>query len=169
MKAALGQGSNFWNGGIFYGTPDANSLHVLKYYFTKYPEDADKVVLSIKGAYNASVHEPDCSPEGIRASVGEALRVLDGVKKIDIFECARVDPKVPIETSMQTLAQLVKEGKLGGIGLSEVSAATIRKAHAVHPISAVEIELSMFSTHVLTNGVADTCRERKSHSFTLSS
>lgn len=71
--------------------------------------------------------------------------MLDGKAKIDIFECARVDPKVPIETSVKALAELVKEGKIGGIGLSEVNANTIRRAHAVHPIAAVEIELSFFT------------------------
>jgi len=145
---------------MFYGTPDANSLHLAKYYFTEYPEDADKVVLSIKGAYDRSTGSPDGTPDGIRAAVEEALRVLDGSKKIDTFQCARVDPNVPIETSVQALAELVSAGKIGGIGLSEVSAATIRRAHAVHPIAAVEIELSLFSTDVLTNGVAATCHER---------
>ena len=153
--------------GIFYGTPDSNSLHLLKHYFTKYPEDADKVVLSIKGALNINTenqtrsYTPDGSPEGIRASVAEAMRVLDGVKKIDIFECARVDPKVPIETSIKTLAELVAEGKIGGIGLSEVSGATMRRANAVHRIAAVEIELSFITPDPLTNGIAETCRERK--------
>ncbi|OJJ07659.1 hypothetical protein ASPVEDRAFT_142397 [Aspergillus versicolor CBS 583.65] len=159
MKTALQQGSTFWNAGLHYGTPTANSLHLLKYYFTQYPEDADKVVLSVKGAYNVATHTPDCSPEGIRASVDQALAILDGVKKIDVFECARVDPNVPLETSIGTLAQLVKEGKIGGIGISEASAATIRRAHAVHPIAAAEIELSLFTTEPLQNGIAETCHE----------
>ncbi|KAI1396218.1 aldo/keto reductase [Hypoxylon fuscum] len=159
MKAALDQGANFWNGSLFYGPPHANSLQLLKYYFDSYPEDARKVVLGIKGAFDIKTRTPDCSPEGIRASVEEALKILDGAAKIDVFECARVDPKVPIETSVKTLAELVKEGKIGGIGLSEVNANTIRRAHAVHPIAAVEIELSLFTPDVLTNGVADTCHE----------
>ncbi|KAI0886284.1 NADP-dependent oxidoreductase domain-containing protein [Annulohypoxylon maeteangense] len=162
LKAALDNGANFWNAGTLYGTPDANSLHLLKYYFTKYPEDASRVVLSVKGAYNGANQTPDCSPEGIRTSVDEALRVLDGLKSIDLFECARVDPKVPIETSIRALAQLVKEGKIGSYGLSEVNAATIRLANAVYPPAAVEVELSLFSRHVLEKGgIADTCRELK--------
>jgi len=68
--------------------------------------------------------------------------VLDGIKTIDVFELARVDPRVPIETSVQTLGELFKGEKIGGISLSEVSAATIHKAHAVHPTSVVEIELN---------------------------
>lgn len=79
---------------------------------------------------------------------------------------ARVDPEVPIETSIKALAELVEEGKIGGVGLSEVSARTIRKAHAVHPIAMVENELSLFSREDLENGVLETCRECKSsHHF----
>ena len=84
---------------------------MLKYYFEKYPEDANKVVLCIKGAFGARTG-PDGSPEGTRASVDEAIKVLGGSKTIDIFECARVDPKVPVETSIGTLVELVKEGKI---------------------------------------------------------
>ncbi|KAH7086894.1 NADP-dependent oxidoreductase domain-containing protein [Paraphoma chrysanthemicola] len=158
MKAALNHGANFWNGGIHYGTPSANSLHLLRHYFQKYPEDADKVVLSIKGAYDMK-KGPVGSGEGIRASVMEALSVLEGFKGIDIFEMARVDPETPIETSMRAMADLVKEGKIGGIGLSEVSATTIQKAHAVHPIAAVEIEMSLFTPDPLKNGIMDICHE----------
>ena len=147
--------------GIFYGTPEANSLHLLKYYFEKYPEDAGKVVLSIKGAFDMK-EGPNGSPEGIRASVEDAIKVLPpSVKSIDIFQCARVDPDVQIETSVQALAELVQEGKIGGVGLSEANANTIRRAHAVHPIAAVEIELSLFTPDPLRNGIVETCHERK--------
>jgi pyridoxine 4-dehydrogenase len=160
LKAALENGANFWNAGTFYGPPHANSLHLLKYYFTKYPEDAPRVFLSLKGAYDIRRQSPDCSPEGLRATVDEALKVLDGTKTIDLFECARIDPEVPVETTVKTLAELIREGKIGSYGLSEVSPATIRRAYAVHPPAAVEEELSLFTRHVLDkDGVADTCRE----------
>ena len=103
---------------------------------------------------------PDGSPEGIRKSVTTALAILDGVKKIDVFQCARVDPNVPIETSMQALKELAEEGKIGGVGLSEVGEGTIRRAHAVFPVAAVEVEMSLFTPDALSNGVASTCRER---------
>lgn len=157
MKAALDRGSSFWNGGEFYGTPEYNSLHLLKHYFTKYPEDADKVVLSIKGGLKNMT--PDGSPEIIRTSVENCLKVLDGKKSLDIFECARVDPNTPIETTISALAEYVKAGKIKGIGLSEVKAETIRRAHKVHPIAAVEVEVSLWATETLTNGVMDTCAE----------
>ncbi|KAH6666096.1 NADP-dependent oxidoreductase domain-containing protein [Halenospora varia] len=159
LKTALEQGANFWNGSLHYGTPQANSLHLIKHYFEQYPEDANKVVLSIKGAYHPK-EGPNGSPEGIRASVEEAVNVLPpSIKPIDIFECARVDPKVPIETSIKALVELVKEGKIRGVGLSEANANTIRKAHAIYPISAVEIELSLFTPDPLHNGVTDVCHE----------
>jgi len=75
---------------------------------------------------------------------------------------ARIDPNTPVETSIKALAELVKEGKIGGIGLSEINADTIRKAHAVHPISAVEIELSLFTPDPLHNGIMEACSERMS-------
>ncbi|KAL1972857.1 hypothetical protein VTN31DRAFT_6399 [Thermomyces dupontii] len=159
LKTALENGANFWDGGTHYGTSEANSLHLVRAYFEQYPEDADKVVLSIKGAFTLK-DGPDNSPEGIRASVEEAIKVLPpSIKAIDIFQPSRVDPKVPIETSVQALAELVKEGKIRSVGLSEVSANTIRRAHAVHPISAVEIELSLFTTDPLHNRIVDTCHE----------
>lgn len=116
-------------------------------------------MLSIKGAFDAKTG-PNGSREGIRASVEEAIKVLGDTKTIDVFECARRDPNVPIETSVKALAELIEEGKIGGIGLSEVGANTIYKAHAVHPISAIEIELSLFTPDPLNNGIADACHER---------
>jgi pyridoxine 4-dehydrogenase len=159
MKAALESGSNFWNGGEFYGPPNANSLHLLYDYFKMYPEDSDKVVLSIKGGALPGTFTPTGDKAGLIRSIKECLKILDGTKKIDIFECGRVDPKVPIEETVGYLAEFVAAGKIGGIGLSEVSAATIRRAAAVHPIAAVEVEFSLFSTDIQTNGVAATCAE----------
>lgn len=129
LNKSLELGANFWNGGELYGTPEYNSLHLLNKYFTKYPEKADKVVLSIKGGLKPGMLVADSSEANIRRSVDECLRVLDGKKKIDIFECARQEDKFPIEHTVEILAQYVKEGKIGGIGLSEVDAETIRRAY----------------------------------------
>lgn len=159
MKSALTHGATLWNGGEIYGTPELNSLHILRDYFTKYPADADKVVISIKGGCKPGVPFPDGSKANIQRSIEECLRVLDGKKKLDIFECARVDPNTPIEDTVGYIAEYVKQGKVGGIGLSEVSAKTIRRAHAVHPIAAVEVEMSLWTTNPLENGVAETCAE----------
>jgi pyridoxine 4-dehydrogenase len=146
MKASLEAGANFWNGGVFYGTPEYNSLHVLNAYFTKYPADASKIVLSIKGGFNAAVHSIDGSPAWLRKDIEESLKIADGKFKIDIFECARVDPKTPIEETVGALEDMRKEGLIGGIALSECSAQSIRRAAKVAKIEAVEVEFSLFST-----------------------
>ncbi|EAU38863.1 predicted protein [Aspergillus terreus NIH2624] len=159
LNTALKLGANFWNAGELYGTPEYNSLHLLNKYFTAHPDKANEVVLSIKGGLKVGQLAPDGSEANIRRSVDECLRVLDGKKTIDIFECARQDPNTTVEQTVTILAQLKKEGKIGGIGLSEVDADTIRRAHKVHPIAAVEVELSLFDTTILKNDVAKTCAE----------
>lgn len=73
----------------------------------------------------------------------------------------RVDPKVPIEESVGALAELVKEGKIGGVGLSEVGEKSIRAAAKITRIAAVEIELSLFTTDPLRNGIVAACHERE--------
>ncbi|KAG7293304.1 hypothetical protein NEMBOFW57_003350 [Staphylotrichum longicolle] len=157
MRAALKNGMNFWNGGEFYGTPECNSMTLLEAYFAKYPEDAEKVVLSIKGAVGPK--GPDGSPEGIRRSIDNVLKQLNGRKKLDVFECARRDPKVPMEDTFRTMQEYIDKGLLGGISLSEVAASTIHEAVKHAKIVAVEVELSIFSPDVLTNGVAAACAQ----------
>jgi len=156
LKAALANGCNFWNGGEFYGTKEYNSLHLLNRYFTKYPEDASKVVLSIKGCLRENM-SPDGSPEGVKRSIDNCLRILDGKKSIDIFESARVDPQTPIETTLKALEEQVNAGRIGGIALSEVGAATLKKAVSITKIVAVEVELSLWSLDPLQNGVSVEC------------
>jgi pyridoxine 4-dehydrogenase len=79
--------------------------------------------------------------------------------RADFLCAARVDLDVPIEETVGYIADYVKAGKIGGISLSEVSEQSIRKAHKVHPISAVEVEFSLWSTDILDNGVAAACAE----------
>ncbi|KAK9450233.1 NADP-dependent oxidoreductase domain-containing protein [Limtongia smithiae] len=160
MKEAIDLGANFINSGEFYANEDRTlNLKYVRRFFEKYPEYADKTVLSVKGGMNLTTFQPDSSPEGIRTSVENVISCLGDAKKLDIFEAARVDPKVPIETTMKALTELIAEGKVGGISLSEVGAATIRRAAAVAKISAVEIEYSMYSVEALSNGVLETCAE----------
>jgi pyridoxine 4-dehydrogenase len=156
MKAALKSGCNFWNAGELYGTEEYNSLHLLQRYFSKYPEDASKVVLNIKGGLNSNMR-PDGSPENVQRSVENCLRLLEGAKSIDMFEMARVDKNVPLEVTLKELEKYVQAGKIGGIALSEVGAATIKKAAGITKIVAVEVELSLFTTDVLSNGIAAAC------------
>ncbi|OZJ06785.1 hypothetical protein BZG36_00404 [Bifiguratus adelaidae] len=161
MRYAYEQGALFFNGGEFYGVPpnvNAN-LDLINAFFEQYPDAKDNVFLSIKGGLGPGL-VPDGSPENVRRCVNNVLEHLKGSgKKLDLFECARVDKNVPIEVTIGELAKCVQEGLIGHIGLSEVSANSIRKAHAVHPISAVEVEFSLWSRDILFNGVYDTCRE----------
>ena len=164
MKAALAAGANAWNGGEIYGHDDYNSLHLLNAYFTQYPEDANKVVLSIKGGFNPGGlarpnNAPNGTPENVRRSIDACLKVLDGKKFLDLFECARLDPNVPIETTLEAMNEYVKAGKIGGVSLSEVNAATIRRAAKVVKVAAVEVEFSLWATDILTNDIASTCAE----------
>ena len=157
MKAAYEAGATFWNGGHFYGSRTYNSAHLIHDYFTTHSEHADKIVLSIKGT--AGFGGPDNSEDNIRHCVEDSLRIIGGVKTIDIFQCGRIDSRVPVEDNMRVLESLRREGKIRGIGLTEVSADTIRRAAAVAPVAAVEVELSIMVTEILYNGIATTCAE----------
>ncbi|KKK21531.1 hypothetical protein P175DRAFT_0516180 [Aspergillus ochraceoroseus IBT 24754] len=160
LRAALDNGVNVWNAADFYGTPDNNSLHLLQRYFAAYPSDAERVVLTVKsGVADMRTFSMDCSPAAVRRSVDRANAILAGTKKIDLFGPARVDPDVPIEETVTTLKELVNEGRIGGIQLSEVNSETIMRAHAVARIDMVEAEISLWATDVFTNGVARTCAE----------
>ncbi|KAK3322733.1 NADP-dependent oxidoreductase domain-containing protein [Apodospora peruviana] len=102
----------------------------------------------------------DSSPEYARGACERSLARL-GVETIDLYYCHRVDGKTPIEKTMEALVQLKNENKIRHIGLSEVSAATIRRAHAVHPITAVQVEYSPFCLDIESpqQPVLETCRE----------
>ncbi|KAB2572032.1 Pyridoxal reductase [Lasiodiplodia theobromae] len=158
MRAALSNGCNLWNGAEFYGTPERNSLTLLRQYYDKYPEDADKVVLSVKGCLGPD-HSLDCSPEGVRKSVTNCLDMLGERGKIAMFAPGRRDPKVPLQQTLRELDRFVQEGKIGGVALSEVSAKTIEQAAQITKIAAVEIELSLWQTDPLHNGITKVCKE----------
>ncbi|KAJ0254599.1 aldo-keto reductase 1 [Hirschfeldia incana] len=96
-------------------------------------------------------------PEYVRSACEASLRRL-GVTCIDLYYQHRIDTTVPIEITMGELKKLVEEGKIKYIGLSEASASTIRRAHAVHPITAVQIEWSLWSRDV-EEDIIPTCRE----------
>ncbi|EFX04790.1 aldo-keto reductase [Grosmannia clavigera kw1407] len=160
LRRAIELEAFFWNGGEFYGPENANSLVLLEKYFAKYPEDADKVVLSIKGGSDKpNTFHFDSSPANVRRSVNDCVEQLKGRKTIDLFELARHDGVTPWETSVKSLLELKKEGKLGHLSLSEVRAESIHRVAKVAKIEAVEIELSIVSPEVLTNGVTAACSQ----------
>lgn len=101
--------------------------------------------------------ELDGRPEVLKRTCEDSLRRLQ-TDVIDLYYLHRWDKRVPIEDSVGALADLVKEGKVRTIGLSEISAATLRKAHAVHPVSAVQTEYSLWTRNAEI-AVLDACRE----------
>nr|GMD68031.1 auxin-induced protein PCNT115-like [Ipomoea batatas] len=119
----------------------------------------EKVQLATKFAYCFGEGGMDIrgDPEYVRAACEASLKRLE-VDCIDLYYQHRVDTRVPIEVTMGELKKLVEEGKIKYIGLSEASAATIRRAHAVHPITAVQIEWSLWARDV-EEEIIPTCRE----------
>jgi aryl-alcohol dehydrogenase-like predicted oxidoreductase len=99
----------------------------------------------------------DNSPDWIRAACDASLRRL-GVDHIDLYYMHRRDPEVPVEESLGAMAELVQQGKVGQLGLSEVRAETLRAAHAVHPIAALQSEWSLF-TRGIEADIVPTARE----------
>lgn len=97
-------------------------------------------------------------PDYVQAACEASLRRL-GVDHIDLYYQHRVDPSVPIEDTVGAMARLVEQGKVRWLGLSEASAATLRRAHAVHPITAVQSEYSLWSREPEQNAVLATTEE----------
>ncbi|WP_043617081.1 aldo/keto reductase [Ensifer sp. ZNC0028] len=125
----------------------------------------DKVVIATKFGFRIETGVPsvqairgvDGRPEQAKAVAEASLKRL-GTDVIDLYYQHRVDPEVPIEDTVGAMAELVREGKVRALGLSEASAATIRRAHRVHPIAAVQSEYSLW-TRDPEEDVLATCRE----------
>ena len=115
-----------------------------KFGFVRDPADPDKRVI-------------DGSPAHVREACEGSLRRL-GVETIDLYYLHRIDARVPVEETVGAMAELVRAGKVRRLGLSEVGASTLRRAHAVHPISALQSEYSLW-TRDPEGTVLDTCRE----------
>lgn len=111
----------------------------------------------VRSATDPTVRGFDGSPAYIKAACDASLTRL-GVDHVDLYQLHRVDPKTPIEESVAAMAELVKAGKTKAIGLSEASSATLRRAHAVHPIASVQTEYSLW-TRDPEDDVLATCRE----------
>ena len=122
----------------------------------------DRVVLATKFGVVRDPQDPtrrglNSRPEYIRAACEGSLRRL-GVETIDLYYQHRLDPDTPIEDTVGAMADLVRAGKVRWLGLSEVSAATLARAYAVHPIAAVQSEYSLWSRDPETDGVLAACR-----------
>ncbi|KAL5513134.1 hypothetical protein ACEPAH_3532 [Sanghuangporus vaninii] len=146
------------NSAEFYGmNPREANLEMLARFFEKYPSYTEKAFLA--GGSGPEDLNPDSSPANLKRSVDNILAKLRGTKKLDVFQCARVDRKYPIEETIKVLSSFVNEGKFDYIGLSEARAPTVRRANAVHPIALVEIEISPWCYDDPVKEVIATCEE----------
>ncbi len=147
MARALELGVNFFDSADIYGFGHNETL-IGNFLKAGGPARRAQVVLATKfgivraaGAYERRI---DNSPAYVQSACEASLKRL-GVEAIDLYYCHRRNPDVPVEDMVGAMAQLVKAGKVKQLGLSEVSSATLRKAHAVYPIAAVQSEYSLWA------------------------
>ena len=151
LHYALELGINFWDTADIYGNGKNEELisKVIK-------EKRDKIFIATKFGFRMrnGVGEVfsgdsyiDGSPKYIKQAVEESLKRLK-IETIDLYYAHRVDPLIPIEETVAAMADLVKEGKVRYLGLSECSPESLKKAHAIHPISALQSEYSLLTRDV---------------------
>jgi aryl-alcohol dehydrogenase-like predicted oxidoreductase len=107
----------------------------------------DKLVIASKFTHRAGGSDPDARPISARDAVEASLK-RSGLDHIDLYYLHRVDKSIPIEDSVGELGRLKDEGKIGGVGVSEVSADGIRRAHAIYPLTALQSEYSLWTREV---------------------
>ena len=158
IHAALDAGVTLLDTGDFYGMGHNEMLlgEALK------GRNRQQVQISVKfgalrGPARGEFNGYDSRPAAVRNFIGYSLQRL-GVEYIDIYRPARLDPGVPIEETIGAIANLIKQGHVRYIGLSEVGAQTIRRAQAVHPIADLQIEYSLISRGI-EREIIPTCRE----------
>jgi aryl-alcohol dehydrogenase-like predicted oxidoreductase len=145
LHLALDLGINFWDTADVYG-PHHNEELISKVLVP----NRDKVFIATKFGFTRNQDGSmgfNGSPAYMRQAVEGSLKRLN-IDVIDLYYAHRIDPNVPVEEMVGAMAELVKEGKVRYIGLSEASPASIRKAHAVHPIAAVQSEYSLLTRDV---------------------
>jgi len=144
IRAALDAGINLFDTGDFYGMGHNEML--LAKALAGLPRDSYFVAVKFGGmrAPNGAFIGIDTRPAAVKNFLAYTLKRL-GTDYVDLYQPARVDPAVPIEETVGAIADMVKAGYVRYIGLSEASAATIRRAMAVHPVAALQIEYSLAS------------------------
>ena len=157
LHRALELGITFWDTADVYG-PHLNEILLGK----ALKGIRNKITLATKFGIlrdpaNSQLRGLNGKPEYVIASCETSLKRLE-TDVIDLYYLHRADPVIPIEETVGAMADLVKAGKIRGVGLSEVSATTIRKAHAVHPLTAIQSEYSLW-TREPEDDVLQTCKE----------
>jgi aryl-alcohol dehydrogenase-like predicted oxidoreductase len=157
LHRALDLGVNFWDTADAYG-PFTNEVLVGK----ALKGIRNRIVLATKFGILRDPAEPlkrgfSGKPAYVRSACEASLKRLD-LDEIDLYYLHRVDPDTPIEETVGAMSRLVEQGKVRAIGLSEVSVNTLRKAHAIFPVTAVQSEYSLWSREP-EDGMLETCRE----------
>lgn len=174
LDTAIELGSTYIDSADRYG----DNEDLLGKYFQQYPHQRQKVFdktfwiwcFSIEQVFLATKFGGVLAPDGSYSVRGDAEYVWQQIEaslarlqlpSVDLYYVHRIDPKVPMEETMHVLKELVQQGKIKHIGLSECSADTIRRAYAVHPVAAVQMEYSPFSLDIEKEevGVLKTCHE----------
>ncbi|QWP77631.1 aldo/keto reductase [Lysobacter sp. K5869] len=156
LERALERGVSFLDTADIYG-PHTNEVLLGGFLQGR----RDRVFLATKFGFvpdpaNPAVRSISGRPEYVRSAVEDSLKRLR-TDHIDLYYQHRVDPNVPIEDTVGAMADLVRQGKVRYLGLSEPSAQTLERAQAVHPITAVQSEYSLWTRDPETNGVLETC------------
>jgi len=155
LEKALDLGINFWDTADMYGMGHNEEL-----ISSVLVPNRDKVFIATKFGFrwrDDGTNYFDGSPAYLKTAVEKSLQRLK-IETIDLYYAHRIDTKVPVEEMVGAMAALVKEGKIKYLGLSEASATSIRKAHAVHPITALQSEYSLLTRDV-EGEILDTVRE----------
>ncbi|KAJ2520758.1 hypothetical protein GGI11_000783 [Coemansia sp. RSA 2049] len=168
LNHAIDIGCTFWDTSDVYGLGHNEKLlsRVLKerrnevflctkfgITFRQFTPDEEK-----SGNFGDCITGANGKPEYVRECIEKSLKSLD-TDYVDLYYMHRMDPTTPIEETVSVMAELVKEGKVKYIGLSECTPEELRRAYKVHPIAAIQMEYSAWSTHIETNGILNTCRE----------
>ncbi|OAA57407.1 Aldo/keto reductase [Niveomyces insectorum RCEF 264] len=151
-------GARLWDTSDVYG----DNEDLLGAWFARTGKRSD-IFLCTKFGVKATPGKPyeiRSDPAYVREACEKSLKRL-GVSQIDVYYCHRVDLKTPIEKTIAAMVELKREGKIAHIGLSEISAATLRRAHKVHPIAAVQLEYSPFALDIESPevGLLSACNE----------
>ncbi|KAJ1665283.1 hypothetical protein IW140_000637 [Coemansia sp. RSA 1813] len=166
LERAIDIGCTFWNTACAYGIGHNERLlsRVLK-------DRRDKVFVSTK--FGIMLREPEDDPpkffahymighngkrDYVRECINKTLERL-GTDYVDLYIIARIDRSTPLEETIGALGELVKEGKIRYIGISECTADDLRRAYKVHPIAAAEVEYSVWSRDIEADGLLDACRD----------
>ena len=155
LERAIELGVTFWDTADFYGNGENERL--LARGLRNRRRD---IFIATKFGFKPTPENPfsvDASPAYMRIAVEASLRRL-GIETIDLYYAHRVDPLVPVEETVGAMSDLVKEGKVRYLGLSEASADALRRAHAVHPIAALQSEYSLLTREV-EKEILPLCRE----------